>query len=841
MNADGDIELIGWFHLVWGDGLPGSNVDTQILYFLIDDQGRWTRLLLDEALAQRFRGLLTLDRRRVVVRGSALALPLSAPGSVLFPVVEVRTVNFESVKEETLAAQGAAALVGVKPWATLLCRFSDSTDVTPQAVQWVQQLMGSSSPGMDHYWRELSYDNINLTGSVVVGWYNLPQPASFYAPDPQGNPNFQALLNDCTAAADADVFFPNFTGINLLFNNSIGCCAFGGGATLTRDGQTLNYSVTWMPPSGFGHQKVMAHEMGHGFGLPHSSGPYAATYDSNWDVMSGGGICPPEHPDFGCVGVHTIAFHKNRLGWIPSAQRYWALPTTFQTINLERLAQPSNSDLLMARIPINGSVVDYYTVEARRVVGYDALIPGEAVLITRVNTALSDRLSQVVDPDGNGFSNDAGAMWTPGETFTDSANGISVVVNSSSSTGFNVGIQAGPPGPLFLDNAENGTAGWFASPPWTQTTATFHSPTHSWTDSPSGDYDNNILADLWTPPLDVSAFNGLPLTLGFWHRYDFEPNADFGTVTVVNFDNLTATQVASFTGTDTNWHQTTVNLSAFAGSSKISIVFAVTSNGSVTHDGWYLDDIALHQGGVPVINPGGVVNAASFGPGAAVTPGSIVAVFGSNLASVTAIASSLPLPTSLGAAALQFNASIAVPEFFVSASQTNVQIPWELAGQPSGSLTDTVGGITSNSSTVGLAEFGPGLFATNQQGTDQGAILIANTPFLAAPNGAFPGSRPAVRGVDFLEIYWTGGGAVSPPVATGAAASANPLSQTTTTPTLTVGGVNTPVLFSGLAPNFVGLYVVTCQVPANAPTGEAVPVTLTLGGVKSNTVTIAVQ
>ena len=49
------------------------------------------------------------------------------------------------------------------------------------------------------------------------------------------------------------------------------------------------------------------------------------------------------------------------------------------------------------------------------------------------------------------------------------------------------------------------------------------------------------------------------------------------------------------------------------------------------------------------------------------------------------------------------------------------------------------------------------------------------------------------------------------------------------------------VLFSGLAPPFVGLYVVTLQVPAGAPTGNSVAVVLTIGGVPSNTVTIAVQ
>ena len=49
------------------------------------------------------------------------------------------------------------------------------------------------------------------------------------------------------------------------------------------------------------------------------------------------------------------------------------------------------------------------------------------------------------------------------------------------------------------------------------------------------------------------------------------------------------------------------------------------------------------------------------------------------------------------------------------------------------------------------------------------------------------------------------------------------------------------VSFSGLAPGAVGLYQVNVQVPVGAPAGDAVPVTLSIGGVDSNTVTIAVQ
>ena len=227
----------------------------------------------------------------------------------------------------------------------------------------------------------------------------------------------------------------------------------------------------------------------------------------------------------------------------------------------------------------------------------------------------------------------------------------------------------------------------------------------------------------------------------------------------------------------------------------------------------------------PQLTQGGVVNGASFTPGGALVPGSIASVFGNNLSSGSSVT-------------IQVN-GVSAPVFAYTQQQINFQVPWELAGLPQASLTATVGGVISNAVTVNLTPLGPGLFSTNSSGTGQGAILIANTASLAAPVGAFSGSAPVQRG-GFISIYCTGLGAVSNQPGTGVIASANPLSVTTTTPTVAVGGVPALVSFSGLASGFFGLYQVNVQIPAGAPTGNAVPVVLTIGGVASNPVTIAI-
>ena len=212
---------------------------------------------------------------------------------------------------------------------------------------------------------------------------------------------------------------------------------------MTLDGQNRFWGVTWMTPK-YHHQHIWIHEMGHALGLLHSSGPYAETYDSYWDVMGGWPLTLFSHPEYGDVAIHTIAYHKDFLGWIPADRKYVARPDTTRTITLERLALPDSDGYLMAEIPIGNSPTDFYTVEARLFAGYDEEIPDEAVVIHKVDTTLADRLAQVVDPDNNGDTNDEGAMWTVGEIFSDRENKLQVSIDAAYASGYRVTINTNP-------------------------------------------------------------------------------------------------------------------------------------------------------------------------------------------------------------------------------------------------------------------------------------------------------------------------------------------------------------------------------------------------------------
>jgi uncharacterized protein (TIGR03437 family) len=237
--------------------------------------------------------------------------------------------------------------------------------------------------------------------------------------------------------------------------------------------------------------------------------------------------------------------------------------------------------------------------------------------------------------------------------------------------------------------------------------------------------------------------------------------------------------------------------------------------------------------GSPSINAGGVVNAASSAPGAPVAPGSIATVYGKFLLDSSSTASGSPLPIKLSELSLQFSGGLSAPLFAVSSAQVNFQVPWELAGQSQTSLSATVNGQTGGAQAMNVAPFAPGIFSMNGQGTGQGAILDTSYRLVDS-------SSPASAGSTILQIYCTGLGAVTNQPPSGSPPG-DQLSETTTTPTVTIGGVKAQVLFSGLAPGSVGEYQVDAQVPAGSSKGAAVPVVIAMGSATSNTVTIAVQ
>ncbi|MDY7076245.1 MAG: M14 family zinc carboxypeptidase [Chloroflexota bacterium] len=154
---------------------------------------------------------------------------------------------------------------------------------------------------------------------------------------------------------------------------------------------------------------------------------------------------------------------------------------------------------------------------------------------------------------------------------------------------------------VFTDDVESGNVGWTAQPPWAITTESYHTPSHSWTDSPGGDYGNNRNTSLTSPVLDLSKVTSVRLS--FWHTYDLEAGYDYGYVEYSTDGGSNWTPVASYDGYDhTTWTQQVLALPMLDGQANARLRFRLNSDGWSTADGWHIDDVTL-QGGGPVCLP----------------------------------------------------------------------------------------------------------------------------------------------------------------------------------------------------------------------------------------------
>lgn len=245
----------------------------------------------------------------------------------------------------------------------------------------------------------------------------------------------------------------------------------------------------------------------------------------------------------------------------------------------------------------------------------------------------------------------------------------------------------------------------------------------------------------------------------------------------------------------------------------------ISADGTSSHPqpGFYSIPVVMQIGQTGSVSISGVTNAASYAQGYA--PGALVAVFGSNLAGSSASAASIPLPTSLAGVSATVN-GVPAPLWFISPGQINLQIPYE-----TGAGTAVIG-INNNGSvgytTIQMSPAVPGIFSANGLLNPDSTAKVGTAAYL----------------------FLTGDGDVTPALATGASPSLgtpisslpSPFFAVNNSLTVTVGGINAPVLFAGVTPGSVGVTQVNFQLPSGL-TGTQ-PVVVTVNGVSSSPVNI---
>lgn len=129
---------------------------------------------------------------------------------------------------------------------------------------------------------------------------------------------------------------------------------------------------------------------------------------------------------------------------------------------------------------------------------------------------------------------------------------------------------------------------WTAQSPWGLTASNFYSGPTSWTDSPGGTYTNNMNTNLTAVgTIDTSAYGNVQVT--FRAFISSEANYDFLKV-FTSLNGGSYNERGRWSGNLASWNQYSA---AVGGSGALSVRFNFTSDGSVTGDGVYVDDLRI--------------------------------------------------------------------------------------------------------------------------------------------------------------------------------------------------------------------------------------------------------
>lgn len=229
------------------------------------------------------------------------------------------------------------------------------------------------------------------------------------------------------------------------------------------------------------------------------------------------------------------------------------------------------------------------------------------------------------------------------------------------------------------------------------------------------------------------------------------------------------------------------------------------------------------QPATPSFPANGIGNVFSYAS-AAVAPGEIVAIFGTNLGPAAGVAGSFDvngdLGTNLAGVQVTFNGQPA-PIFYASAGQVNVEVPYEMAGSTSATVVVSDGGAVSQAVNIAVDPSLPGLL-----------------PSAINPNGSVNSASSAVTRGQYFTLYAVGLGLKTALVQTGLQVVGPQPSAASVT--VTINGQSYTPEYAGAAPDFTGLDQINVAIPASLATGQGT-LSIEVNGQQSQSIPIWVQ
>jgi len=236
----------------------------------------------------------------------------------------------------------------------------------------------------------------------------------------------------------------------------------------------------------------------------------------------------------------------------------------------------------------------------------------------------------------------------------------------------------------------------------------------------------------------------------------------------------------------------------------------------------------------------------------AIAPGELIAIKGNNLGPASCAAPAAcsnggyiftvnadnTVSSTLGGVQVTFDGFPGTPTY-VSATQINVVVPWEIAGRTTTNIVVSYNSVASAALMQQVTSVAPGIYTSDSTGSGQAAAVNLTGANAGTINGTTGSNKPATQG-SYVALFMTGGGLTNPGSVTGSVNPAGPLPLKASV-TAMIGGQPATVQYSGAAPTLInGVVQINLLVPTGV-SGNNVPVVVTIGGQQSQTATIAVQ
>ena len=339
-------------------------------------------------------------------------------------------------------APAKAATTGEQRTAVILVNFQDlATQPVTKAAAHALVFGGVS----DFYW-EASYQKTFFSGDAF-GWFTVPVSRSVC--------DIHLLAREADKAATA-------AGADLAAYDRViylapdnACSGTGYNSGTARPTRTWIFSN--LPDAG-----VIAHEVGHNFGLSHSQSLDCGTvslgsdcivrsYGDPADTMGSGG------------DTHFNAFQKDLLGWIGAAGtpgvitvgasgRYQLAPYAASGTSAKALKIPRGIDALTGEM-------NYYYVEYRQRIGFDATLGGNLAQGVLVHIGGINQFSRLLDmTPGSDPVSDFNDMYdsalTVGRSYSDANAGIRITLVAADASGASVDVAVGGSAPPACTRAQ---------------------------------------------------------------------------------------------------------------------------------------------------------------------------------------------------------------------------------------------------------------------------------------------------------------------------------------------------------------------------------------------------